>query len=366
MLKAAGFPYIDTLYIGGGTPSSLDPAVLGGFLHDLARVLPNTPSEQSIEANPESCTPDFMKIARDWGIDRLSLGLQSLDSRSLAFIGRNNDVDRMEDHLHSIRAAWPGSLSIDLIHDIPGQTAEDIISDLDAVCRIDPDHISHYSLTIEENTPLAARLRQEAAPGMVNKGLPRAGSPDDDRDHPDDALWTELTAFLEHRGYKNYEISNFSKPGHRCRHNLHYWHMDPYFGCGPAAVSTLKGADGSVLRIENPRSCESFSNGRADRWGCTAEPISSRDFLFEHIMMGLRLEEGIDPGHFQAVFGVLLPDLIARSIERWKGDFTVSESRVALTSGGRRILNTILVNILEDLEKIDDLPPPEWPGPPVL
>jgi oxygen-independent coproporphyrinogen III oxidase len=346
-LKALDFPEVDTLFIGGGTPSSLEGELLESFLSRLMEMLPNRPVELTIEANPDSCTNLFLSTIEKAGITRLSLGVQSFQNRYLDYIGRNHGIADLNSHLKWIRGRWKKALNIDMIHDIPGQKLSDVLSDLEKVVALKPEHISHYSLTIEDNTPLKTRIVSD--PGHTSITV------------TDDEVLNGLIEFLHINGYKNYEISNFSLPDHECRHNLHYWHLDPYIGCGPSAVSTLKDRHSGIIRLENPRSCELYLEGKEKMWNIEAEPISGKEFLFEHIMMGLRLKTGLNLHTIKKVFGKDLKPALSRTLEKWPGFFIESKSQLVLQEKGRRVLNTILTDVLDDLEKSEVNPLCIWP-----
>lgn len=254
-----------------------------------------------------------------------------------------------------MREGWPGRVSVDFLAGIPGQTAEDLRQDL-ARAMENPavGHISLYTLTPLPDTELAGRVDPEEQ----------------------DRLWLQGYAFLESRGFRNYEISNFARLGEECRHNLRYWRLEPYLGVGPAAVSTLPWR-GRLMRLSHPESLEAYLEGPApgepaqvehtgvpSGWGLQAEEIGAEDFLFETLMMGLRLREGIRRESFQRRFGRPLEELIGPLWARWRagGLASADPGRYRLNRRGRWVLDRLLREAAEYLEEAG-LPPlaVSWP-----
>ncbi len=302
-----------TVYVGGGTPSVLPPRLLEALLTRISRL---RPVEWTVEANPESLDREFLASCHRAGVTRLSMGLQSMDDRLLAVLGRPGTVADNRRALETVGERWNGETSLDLIAGIPGQSAANLLADVGTVVDSGVGHASLYSLTIEPDTPLA---------GLVASGGVVLNRPD----HDDD-LWLAGRAAFETAGVRQYEVSNFARPGKECRHNLRYWHLEPYLGIGPGAVSTLPRelaaalvgelTDAAVVRLANPRDIESFLDGRggAPAWGIEVEPISAREFVLETLMMGLRLVDGISRASFQHRFGHSLDDLAPGLWQRWE------------------------------------------------
>jgi oxygen-independent coproporphyrinogen-3 oxidase len=218
---------LDTLYLGGGTPSLLPPDALATLLTSLRDVLHVTPSrdevEVTLEANPEDVTPDNARAWRRAGVNRVSLGAQSFDDGVLQWMHRSHDATRISDAVRDLRAAGFDNISLDLIFALPVELERDWARDLDLACSLHPAHLSLYGLTVEERTPLAR---------WISRGATSA---------PDDERYAEEYLLAHSRlaacGYHFYEVSNAARNGHRSRHNSAYWSGHAYLGLGPAAHS---------------------------------------------------------------------------------------------------------------------------------
>ncbi|MBN1837968.1 MAG: coproporphyrinogen III oxidase family protein [Spirochaetales bacterium] len=340
---------VETVYVGGGTPSLLSPDRLDRLLEAIggfARVVAGgdhhgcVPCEWTVEANPESLSREHLAVCASRGVSRLSIGIQSFDGRILSTLGRPAGPEESRQALQLAREHWDGHVNVDLMSGAPGEDWQILRRDLEEALVWTPEHVSLYSLSLDDpEHPLA-----------------RDSDPDGQ-----DRLWLRAYRWLEERGYRNYEISNFAPPGCECRHNLRYWGLDPYLGCGPAAASTLPGrkspalpeAEGlAVLRLANPRSLDRFLGGPDASWGLEVEEIAPREFLFETLMMGLRLRAGIDAAGFKTRFGRSLPELVPGLWRRWVDSRLCDPAldRHALTFEGRMILDHLLLELQEALE----------------
>ncbi len=352
---------VESIYVGGGTPSVIEGdefQKLIGFLSPLC------PQEWTVEANPESLDAGFLGRCSREGVSRISVGIQSSKSGLLEILGRPGGN---EDNLRAIgllKESWKREVSLDFLAGIPGQKTEDLADDFSLLSDLTPGHISLYSLTVE--------------PGTELHRLIRAGSIRPNTAEMDDELWLTGKRLLERMGYRNYEISNFALPGRECRHNLRYWRLEPYLGVGPGAVSTLParvveavagsaiphGRDVTVMRISNPRDIGKFLLGPGELWGMELEAVSDRDFLLETLMMGLRTRYGIERAAFQRRFGFDFDALFPGLWNEW-ADEGLAESgadRLAFTQKGRLLLNRLLAAVEERVHS-DKLPHlrVEWP-----
>jgi len=225
--EAAGYhgSAFQTLYLGGGTPSLLGTTYLPVLLSGLYRTLDLSGcTESTIEVNPESATPDFLRTARMKGIDRLSIGIQSTNDVELRSVGRVHNALQARIAIMEANRVGFKSISADLILGLPGQNWNSLRFSLETVTGLDVKHLSLYCLSLEPGTPLALN--------------PPENLPSDDEQAD---LFEQACTFLETRGFKHYEISNFALPGFECQHNLNYWRGGEYLGLGPAAASHLKG-----------------------------------------------------------------------------------------------------------------------------
>lgn len=293
MLHRLGRPRVTSVYFGGGTPSILAPDLLAGFLPGFRRTLRldvTDPVEWTFEANPESTNDELLSVLSTNGVNRLSIGVQSFQNRLLQFLGRRADRET------ALRALACTSrfadriphLNIDLMTGVPGQTVRDVREDVRIVLDHATDHVSLYSLTLEERTPLAQAV------GTRQQLLPPASK--------QETLWLTAQKMLEGSGYEWYEVSNFARTAAgRSTHNQGYWRLEPYLGLGPGAVSTLPAT--RPARMRNP-GLFLYRPG-ADKGSVMRETelLSSRDFLLEHFITGLRTAEGLSLRRVREIFG---------------------------------------------------------------
>lgn len=215
-----------TVYFGGGTPSSLSVCDIERIVGDLESTFNGTPSEVTLEMNPDDVTKDYIKAVKQMGINRISMGIQTFDDSRLQFIRRRHNASQAEKAVMTIREEGIHNVSIDLMFGFPNQTMDEWVTDIDKAIALHPTHISAYSLMYEEDTPLFRMLQK----GEINQI----------DDETSLAMYTELINRLTANGYEHYEISNFAMPGYRSVHNSSYWHDTPYLGFGAAAHSYNK------------------------------------------------------------------------------------------------------------------------------
>ncbi|NMA47550.1 MAG: radical SAM family heme chaperone HemW [Lentisphaerae bacterium] len=232
---------LQTIFVGGGTPSLLSPEELGDFLaivRDHFAFAANC--EWTVEANPESLTPAKIAMLAAAGVNRLSIGIQSFKTHLRERIGRRGSLNQLPTIMQTARDSGIRRINFDLIFAIPGQTLADWQEDLAQALSWQPSHLSTYALTVEETTPLAQSMKNDQ--------------------YDDDfvAFWDACDETLGKQGLHRYEIANFARPGHECRHNLRIWHGASYLGCGPAATS-FDGQD----RWTNPAHLQQWLNGQA-------------------------------------------------------------------------------------------------------
>lgn len=328
-----GIKSIPTVYIGGGTPTSLPLPLLEKLLLFLEHFPPEEGAEYTIEANPETVTPGLLDLLSGSRINRLSLGIQSFSNSTLKTLGRHCDFKTNFSKLELIKRFWKGRLSLDLISSVPGQSVSDSISDIDTAISFNPDHISLYALTLEDGTPLAL-------------------SYDPDSQAIDDNVWILAADHLEISGYRRYEVSNFALPGCQSKHNTRYWKLLPYIGTGAGGVSTLHTGMGSLLRIANVPDLERYLSSDGLLCGAETEEITGKSYIFEYLMMGFRMTEGIAKSDFRSTFGREIADVIPETLSSWKARNLASETdeAVKLTKEGLLLLNQFLLDALSELE----------------
>ncbi len=322
-----------TIFIGGGTPNFLRPDLLEKILNTAVSYLnPLENTEFTIEANPEFTDPDFLDMIGKYGINRLSLGIQSFSRRYLEILDREADAETVRNVLDHIRENWDGVLSLDLISGLPGQTAEEFISDIHIAQIYRPHHLSVYNLTAEMGTNLYEKVKS----GILKM-------PDDNQAA---AITEACNTMLESSGYVQYEVSNYCRDNYVCRHNLAYWHLEPYVGFGPSAVSTLPSDHGPV-RISNPKDFDSYFVGKKD-----IELLDYEDFLKDHLIMNFRLKDGMNIGKFRKRFYVSPHDLFPETIDSWiRKRLLFSENgNLFLNRKGIMVLNRFLYDIFNELD----------------
>ena len=277
-----------TVFVGGGTPSYLDETQLRRVFDGLeeATGFRGSATEVTVECNPESLTPGKATLLRELGVDRLSIGIQSLDPATLAFYERPHDAAQALAAVATARAAGFERVSVDVIHGAPTEPLDSIERNLLQIISLGPDHVSAYGLTYEPGTPLHARMeRGEVEP----------------LDEDDELARLELVdQLLRDGGLHRYEVSNYSIKGQQCEHNVNYWRNGPYIGLGPSAASHVGGR-----RSTNPRSLARWAAARAEHplAAGAAEELDPRERLGETWWLGLRLTEGVDPAAARATAG---------------------------------------------------------------
>ncbi len=334
----AGQLRVDTIYIGGGTPTVLQPllfqTLLGGCraAFDVAQN-----AEITVEANPGTVSPEKLDLLLQLGVNRLSLGIQSLLDSELQLLGRIHSAADGVGALGLARQAGFHSINLDLIYGLPGQRLRDWSRTLKQAISLAPEHFSLYALSVEPGTPLAQRITQ---------GLLQA--PDDDMAAQ---MYTASEEQLAHAGYEHYELSNWAvaKPGRGpstaeaiCRHNLKYWQREPYLGFGAGAHSFYRNQRWSVL--SHPEAyCEAVEHGISPAECCqTVGPVES---MAETMILGLRLSRGVGFAEFQRRHGCDLRLEYTAQIQEMQqaGLLAASDEGISLTTRGRLLANQVFV-----------------------
>lgn len=335
---------VNTIYFGGGTPSLLSAEQVDYIIRESRQSFALVPTaEITLEANPGTVDKKRLGGWRAAGVNRLSLGVQSFDDEELKLLGRIHTVKEAIEAFRLAREVGFDNVNLDLIYALPRQSLAGWQSTLEKALGLEPEHLSLYSLTLEEDTPLSEDLKK----GVLS-------SPD-----PDLAAEMYLLAeeVLGKAGYEHYEISNWAEPGKRCRHNLTYWYNLPYLGLGAGAHSCLGGyrfhkvlsPQDYVMRLEG---CESPSPlpGLLPRGGAieAVEEIPPSLEMAETMILGLRLGEGVDKGDFARRFGVELSEEYRGTIEELLGLDLLREkdSALQLTSRGRLLGNEVFWRFL--------------------
>jgi len=313
----------ETLYIGGGSPSLLNRQGLTGLLAALAPLDLSQLREVTLEANPEDVGPEQADLWAEAGVTRVSLGVQSLDGRWLGeVLGRDHSPDQTLEAAALLKDR-PFALSLDLIYGLPSQAPADWGRDLTRALELDPVHLSTYSLTVEQGTPLARSIEARL--------LPPPPPPDKMAE-----LFLLSGQVLAEAGFRRYEVSNFAKAGEECRHNLKYWRRKPYLGLGPAAHSF----DG-WRRWANVSSVRRWLSALA----AGARPLAFEEtpdekaVRLEQVMLGLRLAEGVPK--------TLLADSPRLSEFITSGHLALQAGRIIPTEKGLLVADRLAVELTE-------------------
>ena len=331
-------PRVTSIFFGGGTPSLLNPALLGRILDRAAREFSLSDDvEISMEANPESV--DLRKACGFLaaGVNRISLGVQALDDALLNAVGRvHNRADALAAY-DALRRAGFENVGLDFIWGLPGESLDAWRAQLSEAASLRPDHLSCYGLTLEEGTPLFDQRESLSLPGEDTQA----------------AMYMECGEILEKNGYRQYEISNYALPGRECRHNLGYWLGEDYLGLGPSAVSAMQGQ-----RWSQPADLSAWlSAPRGQRPSPElCEELSFREQAEELVMLRLRTSRGLPLGEYRRFTGrdfaadnaALIASLEAEGLARMtceEGD--TDGLRFALTRSGMLISNAIIEQCFE-------------------
>ena len=332
----------DTVFIGGGTPTSLPTELLLKLIRAVRRnfsVIKG--AEFTIEANPATVDVPTLNRLRRAGVNRLSMGLQSANNKELVALSRCHRREDFEASFRAARRAKIDNINVDLMFGIPYQTRESLMKTLRYTVRLGPEHISLYDLILEPGTKMYA----------MRENLPL---PSEDEEAE---MYLQAVEFLAQNGYQQYEISNFARPGYMCRHNLKYWNCEEYLGLGVAAHSFFMGNRFSFIR-----NLDRYMNGLeipSSRIRLTDQndPVSPRERLGEYIMLRLRLREGLNNRDFMIRFGFSFEQLYGKKMYPYiqNGFATYKNGVFALTPRGMFVSNYILSDILdfEDLGQLD-------------
>ncbi|MEN7973026.1 MAG: radical SAM family heme chaperone HemW [Verrucomicrobiota bacterium] len=321
-----------TIFIGGGTPTALEPEDLAALLAVIKRTI-NLSSvvEFSSEANPGTITREKLSVMKEGGVNRISIGVQSFNDKALCLLGRIHKADQAIKSFQMLRDAGFDNVNIDLIQSISGMSPPDVLEDARTAVGLGPEHISYYNLIYEPGT-LLTRDRDEGR--IVPSG------DDEEADN-----YYAVRAFLGESGYGHYEISNFCRPGRECLHNLLYWQGGEYFGCGPSAHSHWNGARfGNIPDLKVY--CDSLQRG--EKPFDEVEILSKEDKAREMLVMWLRLVEGVDLAEFECQTGTRVDELCGEAIEGLIEEHLLQRvgPRLALTEEALFVSNSIFSELV--------------------
>ena len=340
---------LSSIYIGGGTPSLIPAKVFSEFASELFYTLDahgvalEKDAEITIEVNPEDVTSDLAATWVACGINRVSMGVQTMNRSELTFLRRRHSADKVADALSTVKSYF-NNISVDVIYGIPGQTPDSLAETLRELITYRPTHLSAYSLTYEPKTPLYLLREQKKIREVPEEEHLR--------------LEEYLVSYLANHGYDRYEISNYALPGYQSRHNGGYWRGKAYLGLGPSACSF----DGEKIRRNNPPDIKKYLH-RFSKEKCQPsedtseiyrnpfyleEILSSEERREETIFTELRTKEGIYLEEYLASYGPSNLETLLKKAEKWikTGDMFESGNRLRFTSKGLRISDHIIVELL--------------------
>ncbi|MBE6538142.1 MAG: radical SAM family heme chaperone HemW [Ruminococcaceae bacterium] len=325
---------VNTVYLGGGTPSMLPASQLSRLLDSVKhnfKLEKNT--EITMEVNPGTVNYKYLKAMRKAGINRLSIGMQSANDKELSTLGRIHTFAEFGETYKSARDAGFDNISIDIMYGLPSQTISSLRRTLEHVAELEPDHISLYCLKIEEGTPFFA-MRDTL---ML---------PDDDTEYD---MYETAVEFLSRHGYERYEMSNFAKDGKYSRHNLKYWNCEEYIGIGAAAHSYFGGERYSVIR-----DASTYIDGlEVLEAGISiideSRMIEKKESMNEYVMLRMRLDEGIDGALFRERYGVDFHKRFGQYLDEYiEGGFVKKTGEnYSFTTKGMFVSNYILSAVLD-------------------
>lgn len=342
-LMAARYPQakVSTVFLGGGTPTLVPPEMMEGVLDTLRSSFVFLPdAEFTSEANPGTLTGEWLDMAVHRGLNRLSIGVQAAQDRLLQGIGRIHNTSEAEDAVLLARSCGIRNINLDAMFGLPGQTEQDYLDTLQTFRNWGADHISAYSLILEEGTPLYR---------LVNAGHVELPDEDDVA-----AMYEHGIEWLEQAGYRRYEVSNFARPGYECRHNIGYWQGAWYLGLGVAAHSMLPTQEAGMFCQRKGNAADVQAYIHALRGGQEApvdgvDLITSEDAMFETMMLGLRTTYGVEESRFEKThhtslherYGKQLDSLVQDGLGQW------ADGRFCLTPRGIEIQNDVLMRLMD-------------------
>ena len=307
---------VDTIYIGGGTPNSLDDWELERLFQALIRF---NPLEFTVEINPELLTPSQAKLFAKYHINRISMGVQSFNESLLKKIGRKHHYEDIKKAVELLKHEGISNINVDLIYAIPSEGLDDVKRDLEEFLRLDIPHISFYSLILEEKTILYHQY-QKGEIKLIDEDL-------------EAAMYETICDFLKNHGFHHYEISNFARPGFESLHNQIYWHNEKYYGVGLGASGYIDNK-----RYTNSKTLKGYLNNQLEE----ITEISKEDALNEEFLLGLRLVDGVSISEIEEKYQISLQErfpFLNQLVD--KKLLEISQDRLKLTKLGLLLGNEV-------------------------
>lgn len=319
---------VSSIFVGGGTPSALSPSLMGDIFEKIHKSFSVAPdAEITIEANPGTLSNEKLFLYRNVGINRLSLGLQSPEAAELKSLGRIHTYEEFLESFSLAREAGFQNINVDLMCALPDQTYEGWVRNLRKVAALHPEHISAYSLIIEEGTPFAKR---------------KLNLPDEDTEY---RMYEDTAGILAEYGYEQYEISNYAKKDLACQHNVGYWTRKEYLGLGLGAASLW-----GNQRFSNTSDFSLYLNnsGFPEKIRGDRDALSLEAEMSEFMFLGLRMTKGVSKAEFLEEFGVSIESVYGKVLDKYKsvGLLEETEGRIFLTRAGIHVSNGVMAEFL--------------------
>ncbi|STB59446.1 radical SAM family heme chaperone HemW [Clostridium perfringens] len=322
---------INTIFIGGGTPSVLEADELECLLKEVAKLNMSKDIEYSMECNPGNLTEEKLEVMKKYGVNRISMGLQAKQDNLLKWLGRIHNYKTFKENFLLAKKVGFNNINVDLMFGLPNQRLNEWEETLREIISLEPAHISAYSLIIEEGT---------AFYNLYENDKLKLPTEEEER-----KMYHLAKKILEENGFNQYEISNYAKQGKECRHNLAYWNMDNWIGVGSAAASYINGK-----RIKNISSVEKYINSINEKREAVEEIInnSKNDNMEEFMFMGLRKINGIDENEFKNRFSMNINDVYGEILNKYidEGLLIRESGRIFLSEKGIEISNIIMADFL--------------------
>ena len=317
-MECVGEEY-ETIYIGGGTPTSLNVKQLNRLLN-LVKPYSFKTAEYTVEANPENLSEDKIVMLKEYGVNRISIGLQSSDDNELRLMMRHHSFNDVENRIELLRKHGINNISADIIYSLPNQNMESLKKTIDDVLSLKLPHLSIYSLTIEPNSIFG------------KKGLNHLD------DETEASMYEYIVSKLSEEGYIQYEVANFAKAGYESKHNLGYWNFDDYRGLSCGSTSKLH-----HCLYDKTKNITEYINGT--KLIETKDELSLKDECFEQVMMSLRTIYGLDLELFKKRYGMDALKMYEKALNKNANSFIIKDDHLICTK--RNILNTVLLDFLD-------------------
>ena len=349
---------VDTVFVGGGTPSLLQPGQADRLFDRIYQSFHVTPdAEITMEANPGTLSKEKLEAYRQMGINRLSIGLQSADDEELVVLGRIHRLDDFQKSFALARDCGFKNINIDLISGLPGQSIDSWLQTLHTAVDFGPEHISAYGLIIEEGTPFYQLYGTDDEEVMAEQNKKKSEEGKLPSEEEDRQMYHDTGDILGKHGYRQYEISNYAKPGYECRHNIGYWIRKDYIGFGLGAASMVNN-----IRWNNTSELKEYMTyaGGGHQIGSedegqedigllkrNVEVLTVQEQMEETMFLGLRMNQGVSKAEFDALYGINMDELYGAWLHKMTAEgLLLDGDRVCLSERGRDLANYVMTGFL--------------------